>query len=130
MRNSILLLAALTVWTTCGLSMARANDNPLHNPNNAYDVDANGSIQPRDFLLVANQLLRSPPGNAAPLVTTGATYYWDTNDDTQVTPVDAFGIADHLSTAVSTPEPSTFISAALGLVFLAGYAWRRRRRRA
>jgi MYXO-CTERM domain-containing protein len=130
MRNSILLLAALTVWTTCGLSMARANDNPLHNPNNSYDVDDNGSIQPRDFLLVVNQLLRSPPGNAAPLVTTGATYYWDTNDDSQVTDVDAFGIADHLSNAVSTPEPSTFISAALGLVFLAGYAWRRRRRRA
>ncbi len=127
MRNLTLLLAALTAWMTCGSTLTRANDNPLHNPNNAYDVDANGAIQPLDFLLVINQLKGSAPGNAAPLVTTGSTYYWDTNDDARVTPLDALVVANHLSTVVSTPEPSAFVSAALGLVFLAGYAWRRRK---
>jgi len=108
------------------LTTAQADSNPIHNFSNPYDVDGNGFIQPRDGLLVINQLQRLTTPNAQPLVTT-QTFFYDTNNDSRVSPVDVLLVINHMA---QTPEPGSIISAGIGAVMLAGYAWRRRRLKA
>lgn len=105
--------------------------NPLHNPINGLDVDANSKIQARDALLVINVLLRPQvePLAASPLAASSSpTYFWDTSNDNRITSRDALLVINHLVTT-PVPEPSSVVLAGLGLTWLVGYAWRRRRRR-
>jgi MYXO-CTERM domain-containing protein len=108
-------------------SAALADSNPFHNPRNAYDVDNNNRVAPRDFLLIVNEIQRQSSPQVTPLAASDTSYYWDTSNDFRITPRDALLVANHL-TAV-TPEPSSVISGGVGLLALAGYAWRRRKRR-
>ncbi|HEX3727498.1 MAG TPA: PEP-CTERM sorting domain-containing protein [Pirellulales bacterium] len=114
-----------------GASTAVAQSTEFHNPINALDVDGNNLIQPLDALLIINLLDRNAsfvPDNAVPLAIPPATYYYDTNDDTNVTPLDALLVINHL--IVSVPEPSTFVLGGFGLLAMAVCARRRLRRKA
>ena len=118
-----------------------ASENPQHNIANALDVDNNGLITARDLALVLDAMERAhalSPGSANPLATiagpisaqSAPTFYPDTNNDGIVSPMDPLLLLDHFAVAaVAAPEPSSLISAGLGLAMLVGYAWRRRRAR-
>jgi Dockerin type I domain/PEP-CTERM motif len=114
---------AVAVVLAAGAPLAAAN--PLHNPNNPLDVDDNGSIRPRDVLLIINRIQSQKTPSLVGLAE-GPTYFWDTTDDNNVTTRDALLVVNHL---LLTPEPSTVISAAVGLLALAGVGWRHKRRR-
>ena len=117
-------LAAALVLVS-GAAVAAAN--PYHNPKNAYDVDDNNRVAPRDFLLIVNEIHRQSSSQISPLTASDRSYYWDTSNDSRITPRDALLVANHLGAV--TPEPSSIISAGIGLVVLAGYGWRRKRRK-
>lgn len=107
-------------------SAAAADTNPFHNPDNAYDVDDNNRVSPRDFLLIVNEIQRQSSSQISPLFASESSYYWDTSNDFRITPRDALLVANHLSAV--TPEPSSIISAGVGLLALAGYGWCRKKR--
>jgi MYXO-CTERM domain-containing protein len=117
-------LLAIAIVLASGAPALAAN--PLHNPNNPLDVDDNGSVRPSDFLLIANRIQTQPSASLDGISTSGTNYYWDTSDDNRVTPRDALLVANHLMVA---PEPSTLATAGVALLALAGYCWRRRRKR-
>jgi hypothetical protein len=131
-----LALACNTCWAQLYPS---PGINPYTNPLDALDVDDNGLIQPRDLVLVINRLealddAKKANLNAAhtlsALAATPAapTYFWDTNADGSVTPIDALMVINHLNSNASiAPEPSTMVLAALGLLTLFGCVWRRKR---
>jgi hypothetical protein len=129
--NKLTSIMTAVAIVTCGAIALGESVSPLHNPINGLDVDANSKIQARDALLVINVLLRPQvePLTASAL-TAGAspTYFWDTSNDNRVTSRDALLVINHLVTA-PVPEPSSVVLAGLGLTWLVGYAWRRRRRR-
>lgn len=121
------LLLAFAMSTACVVSAARADFNPLHNPINGLDVDANAVVSARDALLVINVLLApKPAGVTATALAASAsnTYFVDTTDDGNVSPRDALVVINHLTTQV--PEPSTFALAILGSLGLAHFARKRR----
>ena len=119
LTNTMIALAMLLTG-----SVVMAADNPLHNPVNPYDVDNNGTVSPRDFLLIVNELQRRSDPGALPLVSSQA-YFWDTNSDTRVSPGDGLLVINNL---MNTPEPSTIAMGGLGLGVLAGLCWRRRKK--
>jgi MYXO-CTERM domain-containing protein len=113
---------------TLGLALAAGAawaESPWHNPNNPLDVDNNGAIRPRDVLLIANQI-QSQQSPALAGLADGPEYFWDTSNDNKVTPRDALLVVNHL---LMTPEPSSIVTAALAVLGLGGYCWRRRRTR-
>jgi hypothetical protein len=119
-------LAAIAIVCTLAAPLWAADaTNPMHNFTNPVDVDNNGIVRPRDFLLVANRL-QSQNSQAVHGLAEGPTYFWDTTNDNRVTPRDALLVANHL---LATPEPSTIASGALGLLALTGCCWRLRRNR-
>jgi hypothetical protein len=136
MNKLIWLFTVLVVLTLVGAARAQSDltsENLMHNAINPLDVDANGLVSPRDLLLVLvklDDLHPSGPPLISPLATAATpepTFFWDTNNDGIVSPMDALLVIDHLSVA---PEPSSIISATMGLAFLAAYAWRRKRLKA
>jgi len=106
-----------------------AADSPWHNQAYALDVDDNQLVQPRDVLLIINQLQQPPnvtPLTVPPPVDLNDVFYWDTSNDGRVAPLDALLVINHLI-AVPAPEPSTLVLAGMAGAALAGRAWRRRR---
>jgi hypothetical protein len=73
-------------------------------------------LQPRTSAQVQASILSSNP-----------TFFLDTSNDHLVSPIDALLVINHLAVV---PEPSAMVSGVLGVMLLAGYAWRRRRLRA
>ena len=114
-------------------SPASAADSPWHNPAASLDVDGNQLVQPRDVLLVINQLQQPPTAYAAlaptPSVDLNDVFYWDTSDDGRISPLDALLVINHLI-AHPTPEPSTLVLGGMAGAGLAAFAWRRKRRQA
>ncbi|MEO8411902.1 MAG: dockerin type I domain-containing protein [Propionivibrio sp.] len=124
------LLLAFALTTTCVVSSARADVNPLHNPINGLDVDANSLVSARDALLVINVLLQpKSEGLVASALASSTPLYVDTTDDGSVSPRDALLVINHLTTA-QVPEPGTFALAVVGGLGLAGYGWNRKRAKA
>jgi hypothetical protein len=121
------LLLAASVSAACLVSSVRADVNPLHNPINGLDVDANTYVSARDALLVINVLLQ-PPGDeiVASTLASSTPLYVDTTDDGNVSPRDALLVINHLTTG-QVPEPSSVALAALGGLSLLAYGWQRRR---
>lgn len=108
------------------------------NGRNYYDVNASGTVDPQDLLLVFNELAKkgahtltgAPDGQ--PL--------WDVNGDGSISPIDANRLATALLTNTGNlpttsaagislvPEPSSVLLALSGLL-LAPLAWRRAKAR-
>jgi hypothetical protein len=121
---------------------ARAQSNygiedPLHNPHLGLDVDNNGIVSPRDLLLVIEALSHPALSSAVvPLTavaeplgsTPTATFFYDTNDDKIFSPGDALVLVDYFRPNATAPEPSSLLTAGIGMSLLAGYAWRHRRK--
>lgn len=124
------LLLALALTATCVVSAARADYNPLHNPINGLDVDANASVSARDALLVINVLLQPKTEGIAALALASSTpLYVDTSDDGNVSARDALLVISHLTTT-QVPEPGTLALAVLGGLGLIAYGWKRGRAKA
>ena len=138
--NKLKLLGALFALVAVA-GIARA-DSPWYNAADPLDVNNSGSVTPLDALIVINELLTmnsmsnpgavpnvSAPGVASPNVSTSPSYYWDVNDSGTVTPLDALIVINQLNAAPnSVPEPSTIVSAGIGLAALAfGRALHRKR---
>jgi hypothetical protein len=132
-----LLLTFLAIVAMANVASAQSYlETPQHNPINGLDVDDNGLITPRDLLIVIDSLQQANAHNAAlPLLavasmasTAGTTpLFVDTNADGHLSPADVLVLVDHFAVTAVAPEPSSLISAAIGLFMMAGYAWRRRR---
>jgi hypothetical protein len=126
-RHLLGTLAGIAVMLVA--SAAIAANYPLHNPNNPYDVDNNTIVAPRDFLLIVNELLREQAiRSGSPMAASSQTFYWDTTNDDRISPRDALLVANRL--LAPTPEPSSVIMAGVGLLVLAGYCWRLKKRHA
>ena len=129
--NKPLFLAAMVLIAIS--SACLADGNPLHNFNNPLDVDGNNLVQPRDALLIINELQwmhLEGVGSASPLVSTQP-YYWDTTNDNLVTPRDALLVINNLLLPTNpVPEPGSFVLASLALISLAVCGWRMKRSRA
>jgi hypothetical protein len=141
-RNERILGIALAISLLAGGSLARgdAPSDPLHNYANPLDVDANNLVSPRDALLIINELQKlqtagshsvtdlvsaSAAATVSPAV--ASVFYWDTNTDGLVSPIDALLVINHLA---QVPEPSTIITSGSGLLLLlASYMWQRKRAR-
>lgn len=122
------LTQVLTVLALLLVPSAAFGASPRHNPRNAYDVDDNTRVTPRDALLIINQLQQQGGSSSvSPFTASETTFFWDTTDDNRITPRDALLVINQLQVA-NTPEPSTVVSAGIGLVVLAGYCWRRKRK--
>jgi MYXO-CTERM domain-containing protein len=121
------MIKLLTVAVLLAGGTALAGDSPWHNTANPYDVDNNARISIRDFQLIVTQLQRQHGEVLAPLSAeeNEATFYWDTRNDGKVTPFDQLLVVNQLM-SMPTPEPSTLVTAGLGLAALAGLCWRRR----
>ena len=75
----------------------------LTNPLNRFDVDDNGSITPRDVLLIVNsinRLLSSGVGGEGE----GSVVYLDVNGDRSVTPMDALQVVNRLNQLFANGE--------------------------
>jgi hypothetical protein len=124
--NRTLSLVAAAVVLAMAAPLYGESPNPFHNSSNPLDVDNNGSIRPRDVLLIANRIqTQNSPALAG--LREGPSYFWDTSDDNRVTPRDALLVVNHILTV---PEPSSIVTGALAAVALGGYCWRKRRGRA
>lgn len=109
------------------LSLQELNPIALHNNADGLDVDNNGLVTPLDALIIINHLQpRTSAQVQASMLSSGSTFFMDTSNDHLVSPIDALLVINHLSIV---PEPSTIVSGALGIMMLAGFAWRRRRLR-
>ena len=126
-----LVLAAIAALALASgpLALVSHAENLLYNANDPLDVDGNHAIQVYDALLVINELIHLAAlhaGDVVPMATTQTLHYWDTNNDGHVTDFDALLVINYLITTPA-PEPSSVIMAAIALVALGGYVWRRRR---
>ncbi len=137
MHKHRILAALLATAALAGTAHAQSSPyiNPQHNEHLALDVDNNGIISPQDLLLVINGLSQPMVSHTAlpllagaePLATTPSeSFFFDTNGDHLFSAGDALVLVDHFAT---TPEPSSFVTAGIGLSLLAGYGWRRWRQR-
>jgi len=80
------------------------NVNPFHNPENAFDVNADDEVTPLDALLILNAISQNggggpidqfpPPGR-----------FWDVNGDGLITPLDALLVLNYLNVH-NNPRPT------------------------
>lgn len=95
--------------------------NLVGQPDNPFDVDANGRIEPLDALIVLNHITRH--GNGAPAPSGDASPFPDVNRDGVVNPLDSLLVLNYLSqsslqggaaaegeNARAMPTPSSFLS--------------------
>lgn len=75
----------------------------LTNPVNRFDVDDNGSITPRDVLLVVNSINRLLASSASG-EGEGGVFYLDVNGDRMITPMDALQIVNRLNLLIPSGE--------------------------
>lgn len=123
-------LLAFALTATCMVASARADYNPLHNPINGLDVDANAFVSARDALLVINVLLQpKTEGVSAVALASSTPLYVDTSDDGHVSARDALLVIHHLTTT-QVPEPGTLALAVLGGLGLIAFGWTRGRAKA
>jgi hypothetical protein len=122
------MLAAAAVAVLALARIGAAQENPWHNYQNPYDVDASGRISQRDLLLVINQLQRIHSEEPIPLAAAeGTTYFWDTSDNGRITQQDALIVINRL---MVTPEPSSLLIGSVAAAAFAALCWRQRRRSA
>jgi hypothetical protein len=77
-----------------------ASEFPWHNPRNPLDVDDDGSVIPRDALLVINELNRNGSGALpTPSAEHAPPPYYDVNADNRITPMDALLVINYLQDA-------------------------------
>lgn len=72
------------------------NTTPLQNPFDAIDVNADGSINPADALMVLNYLNRGQGGSAGNAAGSPLRYY-DVNGDNEIKPIDALIVINFLN---------------------------------
>lgn len=70
---------------------------PWSNPANAYDVDANGRLEPLDALTLIDDLNRNGPRILSTLPTAFPSVYFDVDRDFQFTPGDLLSVIDALN---------------------------------
>jgi len=111
------------------------------NPFLAADVDNDGTVIPKDVLAVVNNLIAN--GTHTISGAFAGTTYVDANGDGMVSPQDVLKVVNYLlqnpsasvlaspqvmATPMFVPEPSTMVLASTGLVALATWGARRKRR--
>jgi len=69
--------------------------SPWQNPNDAFDVDGNGVLEPLDALRIINDLARN--GTRIFSISEPLTSYLDTNDDGSVTALDALQVINEIA---------------------------------
>ena len=74
-------------------------------------MDGNQLVQPRDVLLVINQLQQPPTAYAAPArrylrVHLNDEFYWDTSDDGRISPLHAPLVINHLISRTPRRNPA------------------------
>lgn len=128
--RSIFAVAALAAALTSSSGTAALAASEMHNPDIALDVDANRLVQPQDAVLIINLLIRAgstpemTPLDLTALAGTETTYFYDTSNDSDITPFDALLVINHL---ILAPEPSSMRLAMLAAAAAVAFAWRRRR---
>jgi hypothetical protein len=127
MKRSKAILAVMLLVATAGIGLA--DDNPWHNYANPLDVDGNHLIQPRDALLIINELqfVHTDGLPAVATLDTTQQMYLDTTNDDMITPRDALLVINHLVLSASVPEPGGLVLAGLAVAALAAVAVRRKR---
>ncbi len=77
------------------------NDAPFQNPHNPFDVDNDGSVFPRDALILVNQLNQRGSHVLTPMSASGESgssiYFLDVNGDGLLTPLDALLLINHIN---------------------------------
>ena len=76
------------------------------NPSNRFDVNNNGSVEPRDALILINSInqdgARALNASAAPIATG---FYLDVNQDNNLSAIDVLNVINYLNGLVPAAEP-------------------------